>query len=87
MKVTVTEDDIKFGIPKCSESCPVAIAIKRLYPDRVVKVGITGIYLVKDGITHVYKMPKEITVAITSYDYGKPMTPVEFEAPWEEAFT
>lgn len=86
MKVEVTQADIDAGIRKECMKCPVALAVKRLYPDREVKVGITRLYLKLHGIASCYRIPKEIAVKIARFDDGAKMVPMEFEAPWVESY-
>lgn len=86
MKVQVTQEDIDAGIRKECMKCPVALAVKRMFPDHHVKVGITRIYLKKDGITSSYRLPQKIAVKIARFDDGAAMVPMEFEATWMESY-
>lgn len=85
MHVQVTQADIDAGIRKDCKRCPVALAVQRLYPEHEVKVGVTSIYIIKSGITSRYRMPNEIAIRIAQFDDGRPMTLMEFEAPWVES--
>lgn len=39
MKITVTQDDIKNGVPASEHSCPIALAIRRETKATRVRVG------------------------------------------------
>lgn len=86
MKVTVTQADIDAGVRENCKRCPVALAVQRLYPDHEVKVGLYRIFLKKDGITSVYRMPKPVGVGVRRFDWGLGMEPMEFEAKWAESY-
>ncbi len=45
--IEVTRDDIRRGAPRSSWACPIALAIKRLFPEKYVTVGDTTIVIGK----------------------------------------
>lgn len=44
LKISVTKEDIKNGIPHWADSCPIALASKRELDDGYVVVGQEGVY-------------------------------------------
>ena len=82
LKINVTQEDIDKGEAGISNSCPVALAIKRSYGELVrVTVGCTRIYI-SDIQKTKYKTcqtPLEVVNFMCDFDRQNPVEPFEFE--------
>lgn len=81
MRIQVTIDDIAKGVKGVSESCPVALAIKRQLNPEGVTVGAWNIDWYQSGKGYWAKLPKDSKVHrfITDFDRGDLVDPFEFE--------
>ena len=75
MKIKVTQQHIDAGIKKKCLYCPVALAIKDVFPTEYVNV--SDLY-VRIG-DNVYDLFPIVTRFILDFDYGYPVSPFEFE--------
>lgn len=76
MKIEVTAEDIRYGVPRSNCSCPIARAVKRTrqaYHD--VSVGSQDIEIDGKG----YLLPLEAIGFICDFDTDKPVAPFSFE--------
>ncbi len=82
--VAVSEADIAKGVPMNPSSCPIAQAIKRMYPESYPLVGATNfdIRLSPEwgAEREYYQLPAEAETFIHLFDVGKPVQPIEFVA-------
>lgn len=58
MKIQVTKADIKNGLPVNFSYCPIALAVKRKFPENSVSVSVSPGYIADNGL----KFPGEITI-------------------------
>jgi hypothetical protein len=79
MLINVTEDDIRNGQPSCSNSCPVALALRRQTKREwfVGREAAQCYYPESYGII----FPSRVTFQITRFDLIKHMEPFDFEIP------
>ena len=61
VRVDVTAEDLREGIPRSREACPVAQALKRAVPGWLVRVDITSVYF---STWHSYQKIKLPEVAV-----------------------
>lgn len=76
MIVQVKQEHIDAG-GRSGYTCPVALAIKELLPDRGVYVGRMYLRFCED--TDWKPMPPKVQKWIREYDYGMKVEPFEFE--------
>jgi len=76
LTIRVTMRDIKLGVPRNEEKCPVAIAASRAFkaPMNAVPYSIWG----KHSWNRRVKPPFAVTKKILRYDQGKGMKPFQF---------
>jgi len=83
IKFTVTEDQIKEGVPSSSESCPVALALKNKLPEfSRISVRPHCVYFYTPGeryYTAIGILSDRVIDFITDFDTGVPVIPEEFE--------
>jgi hypothetical protein len=73
--VEVTAEDIEQGQPNDSRCCPIALALKRIYPDRTIRVGDEGFAEIGDGMAI---LPDEAYQFIGAFDEGRSVKPISF---------
>ena len=84
LKIRVTEQDIENGQKGSCRKCPVALALRKHYPDNDLLVGAHDVDIYLDGVAFssnnlvTYKFPSEVTQFIGDFDDGKPVSPIEF---------
>ncbi len=76
LNVNVTEHDIAAGIPEESNSCPIALAVYRQYPDAIVDVDGCNIVL----NNAVFPLPEPACEFIDNFDSEHAVKPFSFEA-------
>jgi len=80
VKVIVTEQDIVNGIRHDCSSCPIALALKRVFPNSDPDVGYDS-YIHRNGqSTLVLTVPPTAQDFILRFDDGEDVEPFEFEA-------
>lgn len=80
MKVTikVTQKHINEGLAGSCRFCPIAIAVKEIFPEHDVRVGTRHIRFADTG--QIADLPEEVGRAIRLHDQrAKEMSPMEFE--------
>jgi len=76
MLIKVTQEHIKNGKCFSGEYCPVALALKDLFPKTFVSVGYSSL---KVGTTVVMISSQDVRDKILDFDLGEGMKPFEFE--------
>ena len=76
MKITVTQNNIDNGVPKNSCKCPIARALKQIFPGEDIEVKRSSIYI---GKSIHYAMPLKACYFIVDFDEGREVYPFEFE--------
>jgi len=87
MIINVTQDDIKEGITCSPSQCPVARAVSREFPNKVVSVRATIIFTrdLKSGkFVSSYPIPHSVRERIRDFDCNRGMPPFSFELEREE---
>lgn len=80
MKITVTQEHIDHGRAMDCTACPIALAVKPLFPDCDVTVGAKLIQAVQpDGSLKAWKLPQEAMNFILRFDMEDHVEPFEFE--------
>ncbi len=74
MKINVTVEHIKRGVPASPRACPVALALR----ERGFDVMFTGAYALWYNLD-VITMPEEVLDFAAAFDAGKPVEPFSFE--------
>lgn len=78
MLIEVTEDDIKRGNQYSCYTCPIALAVCRLFPDANVQVSSYRITVeTGDGFEYFY-LPREAKNFIQNFDGGRSVQPFSF---------
>lgn len=72
--VTVTQADIDGGVRNKCTKCPVALALKRLFPGRRISVAN---YSIKVG-SCLERMPSEVISFVSWFDIGRAVQPFSF---------
>lgn len=75
MTITVTQEDIDKGNTQGCTECPVEIALLRSFPDEMVGVGESGIWIT--GQHH--ETPPSVVDFIRLFDRRHPVQPFTFE--------
>lgn len=75
MKIQVTSTDISRGKKAKACQCPIGLAARRVFKERVI-VDSDGCHLMGGGR---YSLPKEAQNFISRFDKGEPVEPFEFE--------
>jgi hypothetical protein len=83
LKITVTQDDINNGAPT-SCACPIALAVRRMFPGAFISVGMLGIYihyLHTDSVVNDkrYRATPRVLEFIRHFDAGIPVQPATFD--------
>lgn len=70
MKIDVTGKDIRNGVRKIADSCPIALAVQRAFPDKGIEVDdqIIGVYA--PGESQLFKTPLVAKEFIALFDGG-----------------
>lgn len=79
MKINVSEQNIKEGRPESCEWCPVARALREIYPSAgTVEVDTDYIRV---WIPHAqrWKTPDIVADFIAAFDAGEPVAPIAFD--------
>lgn len=74
LKIEVSREDIQRGIPKSACYCPIALALKRAFPNSHIKV--TGTLFI-DG--RRFSLPAICNTFMGAFDTNKAVEPFEFE--------
>ena len=74
IRVTVTQDDIDCGTPQDNHSCPIALALTRLFPD--VKINV-GAQIAEIDWTS-YQISKRAQEFIDAFDADEIVSPATF---------
>ena len=77
--VNVTELDIRDGKRCKCFSCPVALALKRLFPGYEITVGTKTVAVCLAGVTWIGNLPKKAATAIARIDAGEMLAPFQFK--------
>lgn len=77
MKVTVEQKHIDNGVRKDCRCCPIALAIKKDFPNSVVDVHHDKVYVWANN--EMYKLPPEARHFIARYDHHVKVEPFTFE--------
>jgi len=81
MKIKITDKNIREGTPGKGNFCPVHNALMDTEEFSFVTVGVRNIYFRKkftEKETHV-EIPNFLAEWIYNYDFGKKVSPIEFE--------
>ena len=86
MRVYVTQKDIDQGEIGGCTSCPVALALGRLFPHLKTIVQPTRLYYRTRGPIwqrrqRAMDAPKEVRIFVDDFDEGKPVEPFHFDLP------
>ena len=73
--VKVTQADISSGRPKNGVYCPVALAVRRLFPERNTTVGVFAVYINDKPYT---PLPASAVDFIGQFDKGRAVKPFSF---------
>jgi hypothetical protein len=80
MLIDVTQEDIDNGKALNAESCPIALATKRLYPGKkVIVVIMFGFPLLKIESYNPVTMPGRCYIFMRMFDNYKKVEPFQFE--------
>lgn len=74
LKIEVSKEDILIGTPRSVYNCPVAWALKRVFPNSHVRVADT-IFI--DG--RRFSLPAICNTFMVAFDANKAVEPFEFE--------
>jgi hypothetical protein len=75
MIIKVTQEDIDKGARCSNQSCPVALALRRLYPDLKISVGRVRTIIEDKKYYH----SNELIKFIGRFDLGKKVNPGEYK--------
>ena len=83
MKIRVTEEHIRKGLPTDCEFCPVAIAVAEAYGVNHDQVSVDddSIWVLGEGTA---PSPKEVLAFIEAFDEGYAVGPFEFELCFDD---
>jgi hypothetical protein len=80
--IDVTQDDIKEGEKASAEFCPIACAVRRLFPDSYIRVD--DLLEVgpddSDKDSEYYDLPESALEFIHNFDIGRHVEPFSFVA-------
>lgn len=81
MKLSITQEHINTGKPRESCDCPIALALRPYFPDRLIVVHEGGISIFKDEYEYlqITSPPEQARQFIHDFDNGRPVVPFEFE--------
>jgi hypothetical protein len=74
LKINVTEKDIEDGIEKDSHWCPIARAVRRIFPDQPITVGDDTV-MIDDH--HIY-LTRRAMEFVHNFDTEGPVEPFAF---------
>lgn len=78
LQIDVTQDDIDAGEPYKECDCPIAKAIKRMWPDSGPVVLAETITITRDNARRSYATPDIAAVFMEAFDEGNPVRPFSF---------
>lgn len=79
LKIDVTQEDIDKGTPEKSNSCPIALALKRQLPEaEEISVDIVSDFMI-DEQRYIGDLPKSGEMFIQDFDNHKQVNPFSFE--------
>ena len=84
-RIRVLATDIKNGERQHSQACPIALAVRRRFPDAsevTVSTEVMAFYL--KGRTHHAALPSIARFFINEFDAGHPVAPISFELELED---
>ena len=81
--INVTADDIVNGIRGKCVSCPVALAISKVFPKYFVVVRNTEVHLNHSALVQTIQLPNSAVNFIDDFDNNKPVEPFSFELDYE----
>lgn len=94
LEIQVTEDDIENGARGVDDFCPIALAIRRRYPEFVPSVLGHGmgheadisLYAREDldHLNYLYAIPEQAAEFIDTFDADLPVSPFAFTATFKE---
>ncbi len=78
--INVTQEDINSGIRQQCLHCPVAIAAKRIFPNKCISVVPAHIRVGKNEFDNgiLYKLPDDVAQWITDFDWKHNFNPEPF---------
>lgn len=80
MRISVTSEDIRDGVPTSATHCPIALAINRIFPGSNARVTNERVYLHNwYGPNKVLDLPEKAIDFIKIFDNGDGEFPFEFE--------
>lgn len=83
LSVSVTQDDILLGKKSNCDFCPVAYAVRRVVPDKYIKISVGRRWLVlwpnDTVICTEVELPEVVKTFIKEFDRGLPVSPFTFE--------
>lgn len=93
--IEVTPEDIAAGVPVTSRYCPIAFAVKRVFPKAFsvsvspidITIGRGGLVGRPTDVMAHYRLPMSASRFIRAFDAGGQVEPITFEAtraPGEE---
>lgn len=78
MRVQVSSLNIDMGNKNNCYSCPIALALKPLFPT-FAEVGTTVAWFIEQNEYRKVALPEEVRSFISDFDAGKPVKPFSFE--------
>ena len=79
MLIEVTRDDVGNGQRFCSDSCPVALAIKRATGAFFVVMTCEHVMITKGVSKQIVRLPPDVIEKVLRFDRGHAMEPFSFE--------
>ncbi len=88
MQITVTQQDINFGVQGGRCTCPVAVAIRRILaaPYYVLVYGKISLRRPSSRITKRIDIPDSVRTFVTEFDRGNPVQPFDFDIEIPEKY-
>ena len=84
MKIDVIQDDIHSGTRCNPATCPIALSIRRDYPNLTAHVSGKEILIIGDKLLMSFiQLPDEAMSFVTAFDNEEPVTPITFEVNYE----
>lgn len=78
-RINVSSRDILFGFPYESDYCPIAIALKRQFPDKDVSVSESGRIEIGDEVVFLsQKTLNKVVDFVKRFDSGEDVKPFRF---------
>lgn len=87
VSVEVTQEDITNGDPNIGDSCPIALACRRVFPGAKIFVGRRFVTLEQFEIITKYSLPPAGIKFVHNFDVNNPVLPTTVvlkEIPFEE---